>query len=54
MTEQEIVDYAQWILSDCEEPVSEIEYLVEMILTDDRNIDDIRADLIETINAVNK
>ena len=35
LTHEEIIKYANWVYGQCDSPISEIEWLVEIIINDD-------------------
>lgn len=35
LTEEQIIKYARWVYHECDSPISEIEWLVEIIINDD-------------------
>ncbi len=48
LTNEEIIKYANWIYGECDTPISEIEWLSEMILSD-KSKEDIKKEFAQNI-----
>ena len=46
LTNEEIIKYANWIYGECDTPISEIEWLSEMLVSD-KSKEDIKKEFIE-------
>jgi hypothetical protein len=53
LTEKQIVDYAKWVYNECDDPISEIEWLVQQILDTKNNKTEIIKDFTESVNLNN-
>tara|TARA_R100001509_G_scaffold72137_2_gene40248 strand:+ start:1845 stop:2021 length:177 start_codon:yes stop_codon:yes gene_type:complete len=48
ITHEEVIKYAIWVYGECDSPISEIEWLSEMLLND-RSKEDIKKEFIDNI-----
>ena len=48
LTHEEVIKYANWVYGQCDSPISEIEWLSEMLLND-RSKEDIKKEFIDNI-----
>jgi hypothetical protein len=48
ITNEQVIKYANWVYGECDTPISEIEWLSEMILSD-RTKEDIKKEFKENI-----
>ncbi len=48
ITHEEVIKYANWVYGECDSPISEIEWLSEMLLND-RSKEDIKKEFIDNI-----
>ena len=48
ITNEQVIKYANWVYGECDTPISEIEWLSEMILSD-RTKEDIKKEFIDNI-----
>jgi len=48
ITHEEVIKYANWVYGECDSPISEIEWLSEMLLND-KSKEDIKKEFIDNI-----
>ncbi len=49
LTEKQIIDYAKWVYHECDDPISEIEWLVQQLLDTKNNKTEIIKDFSESV-----
>tara|TARA_S200002703_G_C3738366_1_gene227035 strand:- start:733 stop:909 length:177 start_codon:yes stop_codon:yes gene_type:complete len=53
LTEEQIIKYARWVYHECDSPISEIEWLTDLILSD-RSKQDIKKEFTDNIKELLK
>ncbi len=49
LTKKQIINYARWVYNECDEPICEIEWLVQQILDTKNNKTEIIKDFTESV-----